>query len=135
MKKKKLRIISKVTPNKRKLKFWFLDEAGNYKDEYYHYNELNFDKKNNYEGWLCWAGVKHLKVTPTGDIYIGSCHVGGKRGNIYEIESLDLPTEPIRCPKWRCTDNLDLKVPKIKDWDHYHLVKDMIEWSENDSRK
>ena len=112
-----------------------MDEAGNYKDEDYHYNELNFDKKNNYEGWLCWAGVKHLKVTPTGDIYIGSCHVGGKRGNIYEIESLDLPTEPIRCPKWRCTDNLDLKVPKIKDWDHYHLVKDMIEWSENDSRK
>ena len=57
--------IQKVTPDKRKLKFWFLDEAGNYKDEDYHYNELNFDKKNNYEGWLCWAGVKHPKVTPT----------------------------------------------------------------------
>ena len=34
-------------------------------------------------------------------------------------------------PKWRCTDNLDLKVPKIKDWEHYHLVKDMVEWREN----
>ena len=34
------------------------------------YNELNFDK-NNYEGWLCWAG-KDSKVTPI-DIYIGSC--------------------------------------------------------------
>ena len=116
-----------ITPEKRKLKFWF-DNNGELIDEDFHYNELNFDKKNNYEGWLCWAGVKHLKVTPTGDIYIGSCHVGGKRGNIYDIESIDLPTEPIRCPKWRCTDNLDLKVPKIKDWEYYHLVKDMIEW-------
>ena len=121
---------SKITPDKRKLKFWFYD-GNNYKDEDFHYNELNFDKKNNYEGWLCWAGVKHLKVTPNGDIYIGSCHVGGKRGNIYELESMDLPTDPIRCPKWRCTDNLDLKVPKIKDWKHYNLVKDMIEWTDD----
>ena len=30
--------------------------------------------------------------------------------------------------KWRCTDNLDLKVPKIRDWEYYYLVKDMIEW-------
>ena len=120
---------SGVTPDKRKLKFWF-EDAGEYTDIDFHYNELNFDKKNNYEGWLCWAGVKHLKVTPTGDIYIGSCHVGGKRGNIYDKESIDLPKEPIRCPKWRCTDNLDLKVPKIKDWDHYHLIKDMIEWKD-----
>ena len=108
---------SKVTPDKRKLKFWFLDEAGNYKDEDYHYNELNFDKKNNYEGWLCWAGVKHLKVTPTGDIYIGSCHVGGKRGNIYEIESLDLSQNHTLSSNGVAIHNPDLKVTKIKDWD------------------
>jgi MoaA/NifB/PqqE/SkfB family radical SAM enzyme len=119
---------STADPDKRKLKFWFQDSQGEYHEEDYHYNELNYDKKNNYEGWLCWAGLKHLKVTPPGDIYIGSCHVGGKRGNIYDKDSIDLPTEPIRCSKWRCTDNTDLKVPKIKDWHHYHLVKDMIEW-------
>ncbi len=123
---------STADPDKRKLKFWFQDVDKNYHEEDYHYNELNYDKKNNYEGWLCWAGLKHLKVTPPGDIYIGSCHVGGKRGNIYDKGSIDLPTEPIRCSKWRCTDNTDLKVPKIKDWEHYHLVKDMIEWSKDD---
>jgi len=117
-------------PEKKKLKFWFLDSNGNYIDENFHYNELNFNKKNNYEGWLCWAGVKHLKISPNGDIYIGSCHVGGRRGNIYDKESIDLPTEPIRCNKWRCTDNTDLKVPKIKDWQHYHLIKSMIEWKQ-----
>lgn len=121
---------STADPDKRKLKFWFQNNQGEYNEEDYHYNELNYDKKNNYEGWLCWAGVKHLKVTPPGDIYIGSCHVGGKRGNIYEKDSIDLPTEPIRCSKWRCTDNTDLKVPKIKDWEHYHLVKDMIEYGQ-----
>ena len=119
---------STITPDKRKLKFWFVDNDGNYVDEDFHYNEVNFNKKNNYEGWLCWAGVKHLKISPNGDIYIGSCHVGGKRGNIYDKDSIDLPTEPIRCNKWRCTDNTDLKVPKIKDWQHYHLIQSMIEW-------
>ena len=118
---------SKITPDKRKLKFWFLNNEGNYIDKDFHYNELNFDGKNNYENWLCWAGVKHLKITPNGDIYVGSCHVGGRQGNIYDKDSIMLPTEPIRCPKWRCTDNLDLKVPKIKSWNHYHLIKDMIE--------
>jgi hypothetical protein len=122
---------STADPSKRKLKFWFQDEQGNYLEEDFHYNELNFDKKNRYHGWICWAGMKHLKITPGGDIYIGSCHVGGNRGNIYDKDSIDLPAEPIRCNKWRCTDNTDLKVPKIKDWEHYHLVKDMIEWEDN----
>lgn len=119
---------STVEPEKRKLKFWFENDQGELIEEDFHYNELNFDKKNNYEGWLCWAGVKHLKITPTGDIYIGSCHVGGKRGNIYDKESIDLPINPIQCNKWRCTDNTDLKVPKIKDWKYYHLIQPMIEW-------
>jgi MoaA/NifB/PqqE/SkfB family radical SAM enzyme len=127
---KKIYQTSTADPEKRKLKFWFYDE-GNYIDQDYHYNELNFDKKSNYEGWLCWAGVKHLKISPVGDIYIGNCHVGGKRGNIFNKDSIDLPTEPIRCNKWRCTDNTDLKVPKIKDWDHYHLIKPMIEWKKD----
>lgn len=122
---------STADPDKRKLKFWFQDEQGNYMEEDFHYNELNFDKKNNYEGWICWAGVKHLKITPNGDIYIGSCHVGGKRGNIFDKDSIDLPSEPIRCSKWRCTDNTDLKVPKIADWEHYDLVKDIIEWKDD----
>ncbi len=96
--------------------------------EDYHYNKLNFENKSNFEGWYCWAGSKHLKITPTGDIYIGSCHVGGKRGNIYQMEKgIDLPSAPIRCPKWRCTDNLDLRVPKIKSMEHYHLIRHLVE--------
>jgi hypothetical protein len=93
----------------------------------YHYNQLNFERKNNFEGWLCWAGVKHMKITPSGDIYIGSCHVGGKLGNIYELkDDFVLPQEPVVCPKWRCTDNLDLRVPKVKRAEFIPLVADRI---------
>ncbi|MCB0367606.1 MAG: radical SAM protein [Bdellovibrionales bacterium] len=94
-------------------------------EEGYHYNQLNFERKNNFEGWLCWAGTKHMKITPSGDIYIGSCHVGGKLGNIYSLDaSFVLPKEPVVCPKWRCTDNLDLRVPKAKGPEYAHLVAD-----------
>jgi MoaA/NifB/PqqE/SkfB family radical SAM enzyme len=93
-----------------------------------HYNKLNFERRSNFEGWLCYAGIKHMKINPNGDIFVGSCHVGGKRGNIYEIDKgIDMPMKPIVCPKWRCTDNLDLRVPKIKSPEYYFLIQDLIE--------
>lgn len=113
--------------NNKKLKLWFYKD-NKYFDKNVHYNELNYKKENNFEGWLCWAGIKHCKIASTGDVYIGNCHLGGKRGNMYDIDNIDLPTEPIRCSKWRCTDNTDLKVPKIKDWKHYSLIKDIVEY-------
>ena len=79
----------------------------------YLYNQLNFERKNNFEGWTCWAGRVHMKITPSGDVYVGSCHVGGKLGNVYELtDAFVLPEGPLTCPKWRCTDNLDIRVPK-----------------------
>lgn len=112
---------------KKQLNLYF-EENGKIVSEDYHYNKLNFERKSNFEGWHCWAGVKHIKITPTGDIYIGSCHVGGKRGNIYEVDKgIDLPTTPVICPKWRCTDNLDLRVPKIKSMKYYDLIRNLVE--------
>lgn len=121
----------KTSTDKKKLKIWHQNERGEYTDIDFHYNEVNYERKNNFQNWVCWAGVKHLKITPLGDIYIGSCHVGGKRGNIYHPDTIDLPDSPIQCPRSRCTDNLDLKVPKIKGWEHYDLIKDMIEWTQS----
>ena len=34
----------------------------------------------------------------------------------------------------RCTDNTDLKVPKIKDKSYLHLVKDLVKEHRNDKR-
>jgi MoaA/NifB/PqqE/SkfB family radical SAM enzyme len=117
---------------KKRLLLYF-DNGEMISEESYHYNKLNFEKKSNFQGWLCWAGTKHMKINPKGDIYIGSCHVGGKRGNIFEIDKgIDMPTGPIRCPKWRCTDNLDLRVPKVKDIKYFHLVEPSVGTSQGD---
>lgn len=124
---------STKTQKKQSLEQWSIDNNNNYSSEHMHYNEFNFNKQNQFENWICWAGIKHLKIAPNGDIYVGNCHVGGLRGNIYNPDSIDLPTEPIRCTKWRCTDNTDLRVPKIKDWEHYHIIKDEIEWTPKQS--
>ena len=97
---------------KKFLKMYF-EEDDNIIEEDYHYNQLNFERKNNFEGWTCWAGRVHMKITPSGDVYVGSCHVGGKLGNVYELtDAFVLPEGPLTCPKWRCTDNLDIRVPK-----------------------
>jgi len=96
---------------KKFLKMYF-DEDDKITEDDYHYNQLNFERKNNFEGWTCWAGRVHMKITPSGDVYVGSCHLGGKLGNIFELNDEVLPTGPLTCAKWRCTDNLDIRVPK-----------------------
>lgn len=110
---------------KKFLKMYF-DDAGETTEDDYHYNQLNFERKNNFEGWTCWAGRAHMKITPSGDVYVGSCHVGGKLGNIFNLDDkFVLPEGPITCPKWRCTDNLDIRVPKAKKG-YEHLVEPYV---------
>jgi MoaA/NifB/PqqE/SkfB family radical SAM enzyme len=110
---------------KKFLKMYFEDNKQIVEDNY-HYNQLNFERKNNFEGWTCWAGRVHMKITPSGDLYVGSCHVGGKLGNIYELNNESvLPTEPLTCTKWRCTDNLDIRVPKAMPG-YEHLVRPYV---------
>lgn len=94
--------------------------------ELVHYNELTLNKLNNFKGFKCWAGAMHMKISPTGDIYIGSCHVGGKLGNIFELQNtFVLPDEPIICPKIICSDNLDLRVPKALPG-YEHLIEQYV---------
>lgn len=120
-----------VTNDKKKLKHWFYDPVTDtYYNEDCHYNQLRMHKIG-FNGWLCWAGIKHMKISPIGDIYVGSCHVGGKRGNIYDLDAADLPSTPIRCPRPTCSDNLDLRVPKVKDWNHYHLIEHVVKPKNN----
>jgi MoaA/NifB/PqqE/SkfB family radical SAM enzyme len=109
---------------KKFLKMYF-EEDGKIVEDDYHYNQLNFERKNNFEGWTCWAGRVHMKITPSGDLYVGSCHLGGKLGNIFELGNSALPTGPLTCAKWRCTDNLDIRVPKALPG-YEHLIKPYV---------
>ena len=119
--------------NKKKLKFLY-KENDKIIEKHYHYNQLNFERMNNFKGWMCYGGAKAIKIDPSGDIYIGNCHVGGSYGNLYKPETIKLPSDPVVCPKNRCTDNTDLKVPKIKDKSYLHLVKNLVKEHRDDKR-
>lgn len=113
--------------DKQSLRLYFAnhDQAASHAD--FNYNQLNFERKTDFKNWLCWAGIKHVKIAPNGDLYIGTCQVGGPRTNLLEAESkFALLSEPVRCPKWRCTDAMDLRAPKIRDWKYLPLVETMV---------
>ncbi|MCS7316785.1 MAG: radical SAM protein [Candidatus Dojkabacteria bacterium] len=102
----------------------FYEENGEIKKTNMHYNYFCFNRYNNFKNWLCYAGSRHIKIDPDGNIFVGSCHFGGKLGNIKngDIRILDYP---IRCKRNKCTDNLDLKILKIKDWKYSEIVERM----------
>ena len=102
-----------------KMERWFDD--GTMKRRYS--NSLVRESESNFNNWLCWAGKQFIKIAPNGDVYVGTCHVGGKRGNILDLSTLDLPKEPLRCPKQLCWDHMDLQVPKAKDWQHVKHIR------------
>ena len=98
-------------------------EDGSIKEESYHYNSLNYEYKTNFKGWTCYAGVTLLKVAPNGDIFIGNCFQGGPLANIYTMDdSVQLPTKPVVCEKFRCTDPMDLRQTKYLDEKYKGLV-------------
>lgn len=85
--------------------------------EEFHYNDLVFHRRNSFKGWHCWAGLDHIKIDPAGEIFRGSCFVGGSVGNIYRDPHFQLPSMPIVCDKLLCGDNMDLRSRKVKQMD------------------
>lgn len=95
----------------------FSQSEHNITREDFHYNDLVFTKRNSFKGWHCWAGLDHIKIDPSGEIFRGSCFVGGSVGNIYLDQDFQLPQRPIVCDKQLCGDNLDLRSRKVKYMD------------------
>lgn len=63
---------------------------------------------NRWRGWECDVGLELISVDVRGDVYRGVCREGGALGNIADLESLKLPTAPIRCGRASCTCLLDV---------------------------
>lgn len=114
----------KNTKSNRKWLVGFLEkENGDIVKEEYYYNDLNYQRKTNFKGWTCYAGVTLLKIAPNGDIFIANCFQGGSLGNIYNIDkNFKLPTKPVVCEKLRCTDPLDLRQSKYIEEKYKNLV-------------
>lgn len=116
-------LYDEVKTERKWLELYIEDSSKNIKVEHVHYNKSNFEYQTNFKGWTCYAGVSLLKVAPNGDIFVANCFQGGPLANIYTMtEDIQLPTEPIVCQKFRCTDPMDLRQAKYKDEKYKSLV-------------
>lgn len=124
-KKTLMELYNKVDDERKWLRGHILHEDNTVTTEDYYYNSLNYEYKTNFKGWTCYAGVTLLKVAPNGDIFIANCFQGGALANIYELtEDISLPSSPVICQKYRCTDPMDLRQTKYKREEFKHLVID-----------
>jgi organic radical activating enzyme len=66
------------------------------------------ERANNWLGWECDIGLQVLSINMWGEIYRGVCGVGGKLGDLSQIDSFDLPRTPIICTRKSCGCVLDI---------------------------
>lgn len=81
-------------------------------------------KRFNYKDWNCYAGVDQLVIDPAGNIWRAWCRIGGKLGNVTDID-LQLPTTPIICSRTICRNNFDLVSKKVKLTDGISKTSDI----------
>lgn len=119
--------LEKIYKNrKKKLLTGLFVAKNNIEEEDIYYQDLIYKNKNNFQGWQCWAGTTAIKIDPDGNIYAGSCHVGGILGNINDCDSLSFAKQPLVCDKARCNDIIDLRQSKIKDKKYLYFIKNSI---------
>ena len=94
------------------------DQDGFWRD--FSTDELVGLKLNYYEGWTCGVGVDNLFINPDGDVFGGSCKVGGKLGNIYD--DFTVPQSWMTCSMKVCSCGSDLFIPKSKTADDAKLL-------------
>lgn len=67
---------------------------------------------NRWKGWICSAGTNVIHISRDGDVYAGTCKVGGKLGDIYNGWK-DVPGW-LECTVNRCNCGTQIKIPKYK---------------------
>lgn len=76
-----------------------------------HANDVIKEKRNNFKGWSCNAGLESLMVNWDGEVHRATCRVGGSLGNIYE-GSFEPPEQAIVCTRNWCTCAADIPLTK-----------------------
>jgi len=78
--------------------------------------ELHSKSMNNWQGWWCSAGIRHLNISFDGIVYKGTCREGGPLGSIYDRSmangSIKL-LEWILCNKNSCSCGPDMRATKV----------------------
>lgn len=87
----------------------------------YSTDEFVGGRQNQFHGWLCGIGTDNLHINMDGDIYGGSCRVGGKYGNIFS--DFTIPENWTQCNRKLCACGADLFIPKCKTADGKKLLR------------
>lgn len=69
-------------------------------------------RRDKFKGWSCNVGIDRLSIEPNGDVYGSTCYITNPYGNIYDIDNLTLPTNPIICTKEYCGCGSDISISK-----------------------
>jgi organic radical activating enzyme len=84
-------------------------------------DELVGQKLNYVNGWKCGAGVDNLFIDMDGDVWTGSCRVGGKLGSVWN--DFRVPSEWIVCTRNNCSCGADLFIPKVQKVEFLPLLR------------
>ncbi|MEM6823648.1 MAG: hypothetical protein AAF566_00935 [Pseudomonadota bacterium] len=66
--------------------------------------------RNDWQGWICSAGLESLRIKADGSITRAVCGVGGHIGKLGE--DVELPVTPVRCSMSRCACNADILISR-----------------------
>ncbi|NLW46626.1 MAG: radical SAM protein [Firmicutes bacterium] len=67
------------------------------------------ERRNNWKGWFCWAGLEQIVITQERQVYRAWC----LQDQVGEVgKEFDLPTNPVVCTKSKCHCNLDIATKK-----------------------
>lgn len=75
---------------------------------------------NKWKGWWCSAGIRSIYIDFDGNIFRGTCAVGGWYGNVFNVtgftNGIQLTDHTwIQCDKEVCSCGADMSVPKVLD--------------------
>ena len=68
---------------------------------------------NSWKGWRCSAGIDNIHITADGNIYSGTCRVGGLLGNIFD-SGVSFPEEWQICTKNNCMCGVEMRILKSR---------------------
>jgi MoaA/NifB/PqqE/SkfB family radical SAM enzyme len=77
---------------------------------------------NEWLGWKCSAGVRHLYIDYDGDVFNGNCKVK-YLGSIYS--DFTMPTEWVTCTNKFCACGADVMVPKVPELKRKNLLRNL----------
>jgi pyruvate-formate lyase-activating enzyme len=84
---------------------------------------LHTTSRNNWKGWHCSTGLNSIYIDFDGNVWRGTCRVGGFVGNVHVVTGLDQGTELkngnwVVCTKDLCSCAADMNTPKVKNVEH-----------------